>query len=141
MEPHIKLGFEFASELSEQLITISTAILALTISFTRDIPGNIPDRARRSLRAAWIMFGVSIVFGIWHLMALTGNLVVEIAPTGIEKNARLAAAAQSLTFVAATTLSIVYALSRMRRSEERPRSENGESIPETIPNAGNQDEG
>lgn len=62
-------SFEFANEGTRQLLTLSTAILALTITLAKDIPGN-PNL----LAAAWVVFLVSIACGIWTLFALTFEL-------------------------------------------------------------------
>lgn len=112
MTEQIKLAFEFASDLSKQLITLSTAILALTITFTKDILG-VKGKPIHLLLISWIFYLVSIFFGIWSLMALTGTLVPvdnadsnEVTELGF--NVRLPAALQILTFILSTALIIRY---------------------------------
>ena len=72
MDDQVKLAYEFASDLSKQLITLSTAILALTATFTKDLLKT--RRWNLLLVLAWIGYLSSLVFGIMSLMALTGEL-------------------------------------------------------------------
>jgi hypothetical protein len=66
-----KKAFDFASETTKQLITLSTALIALSITFK----GNFNNTEHQSLLLyCWISFFVSVLFGIGTLMALTGTL-------------------------------------------------------------------
>ncbi len=66
-----KKAFDFASETTKQLITLSTALIALSITFK----GNFSNTENQSLLLyCWISFFVSVLFGIATLMALTGTL-------------------------------------------------------------------
>jgi hypothetical protein len=80
MDEQVKLGFEFAKGLSEQLITISTGILALSITFTKDLVDRIPPRGTIFLGISWLLFVISIVCGLDHLSALTGQLAPRDPP-------------------------------------------------------------
>lgn len=125
MDPQIELAFKFASDLSKQLITLSTGILALTITFTKDLLGRVPRKKVWTLKFSWIAYLSSIFCGIWHLMALTGTLV-QITPSNdplsIGWNARLPASLQILTFLFATVLIMYYGVVSLdiskRKSEE-----------------------
>jgi hypothetical protein len=67
-------AFEFAIEVTRQLLTLSAAILAITITLARDITtGDF-----NLLAVAWATFLVSIVCGISALYAL----VIELSPGG-----------------------------------------------------------
>lgn len=120
MEPdfaYTKLAFEFASDLAKQLITLSTAILALSITFQKDIAGKKDLPSIRLLGFGWIGYLLSILLGIWTLMALTGSLAPVDAsppPTGIDSNARLPAGLQILAFTAATILLILHAWTKLK---------------------------
>jgi hypothetical protein len=74
MDEQVKLGFEFAKALGEQLITLSTGILALSITFTKDLVSRVPPRAALVLGFSWLLYVASILCGLDHLMALTGQL-------------------------------------------------------------------
>ncbi len=74
MEESIKKAFDFASDSTKQLITLSTAILALTITFNKDVLHSVGPKAPIILTAAWTVYLLSICFGIATLLALTGIL-------------------------------------------------------------------
>ncbi|HUT31458.1 MAG TPA: hypothetical protein VMX13_16810 [Sedimentisphaerales bacterium] len=77
MNSQTEMAFQFAADLARQLITLSTGILALTITFTKGLCGRVPSDKLWTLKAAWLAYLLTIVFGIFSLMALTGTL----APT------------------------------------------------------------
>ncbi len=64
MDEQIKLAFTFASDLSKQLITLSTGILALTVTFTKDIVRRISAKGAWALAVAWIFYFISIICNI-----------------------------------------------------------------------------
>jgi hypothetical protein len=72
MEENQKKAFDFAADLTKQLITLATAVLAFTVTFAKDNPGG--SYQKWLLVISWIMLLLSIGFGIMTLMALTGNL-------------------------------------------------------------------
>lgn len=76
MKKNMKLkSFDFAESTSKQLITLSTAIVAFTITFGKELFGGIDNGfAFGVLITAWVFFVVSIICGVWTLMALTGSL-------------------------------------------------------------------
>lgn len=74
MEEHQKKAFDFAIDLTKQLITLSTAIITITVTFSKVIIGNISDNNRCVLLFGWIFFLLSIVLGLLTLMGITGNL-------------------------------------------------------------------
>ena len=74
MEENQKKAFDFAADLTKQLITLSTAIITLTVTFSKDIIGRIDSSNRYLLLLSWIVFIISILLGLLTLMALTGNL-------------------------------------------------------------------
>jgi hypothetical protein len=118
----LQLGFEFASELSKQIITLATGILALTITFHKDVLEGRPRRGDRLLATAWIALLLAVSFGIWHLMALTGHLVSPAGASGIGPSARLPAALQVIAFAAGLGLVIAYGALNLfgSRARERP---------------------
>ena len=74
MDENIKMAFTFAADSTKQLIVISTAILAFTITFSKDFLGNRTYLSKRWIVASWIFLLLSILFGIVTLLALTGTL-------------------------------------------------------------------
>lgn len=68
-------AFTFAQDLIKQVISLSSGIIALTITFFKDFVGNsAPHHAKMLLAVSWLFYIGSVFFGIWALMALTGSL-------------------------------------------------------------------
>jgi hypothetical protein len=114
MDGRVQLGFEFAKEIATQLITLSTGLLALTVTFTKDVLKLVPGSQRWWLMGAWVLHLVAIVFGVWALMGLTGTLM-PLTPdeTALEalafgSNVRLPAAFQIISFALGTASMVVY---------------------------------
>jgi hypothetical protein len=74
MEENIKKAFDFYADFTKQLITLSTAIIALSVTFIKDIVGKDNLSCVFLLALIWLLYIVSIIFGIMTLQALTGNL-------------------------------------------------------------------
>lgn len=74
MKENQKKAFDFAADVTKQLITLSTAIITITITFSKDIINFANSSAKNYLLWAWILFIATVFFGIWTLMALTGTL-------------------------------------------------------------------
>ena len=117
MDERRKKAFDFASELTKQLITLSTGILAITITFSRDIIKSpvTPRTAIVMMMLAWGVYLLCIVFGIWTLMALTGELEPKPGttasppePTTKNFNVFLPTLLQIVSFLIATMTVIVF---------------------------------
>ncbi len=123
MDDQIKKAFDFASDSTKQLITLSTAILALTITFHKDVLLNAGSGSPLILTWAWIVYLISICLGIATLLALTGTLdPIKKAQNGSSTasiqgtNIRLLSAFQILSFLAGTSLVVAsgaYAVSSL----------------------------
>jgi hypothetical protein len=74
MDENTKIAFDFARDTTKQLIALATGIIAFTITFSKDFirPLDMADRILASL--CWVMFLLSVLFGLWTLLALTGTL-------------------------------------------------------------------
>ena len=141
MDTQDQMAFEFAADLAKQLITLSTGILVLTITFTKELLKRISSRKLWFLKLAWIGYFLTIVFGIFSLMALTGKLapkevchgseqVSEKTATAAEKtekqepndikcvriprSARNYASVQIIFFLTATILITVYGVTALK---------------------------
>ena len=92
-------AFEFASEAVKQMLVIASSIVAFTVTFAKESTAARP-RAGRNLVLCWILFGASVVFGLWTMYAFAG----ELQPAEPERamifhsNVRLPAILQLLTF-------------------------------------------
>lgn len=74
----IKKSYDFAADLSKQMITLSTAIITLCVAFTDKVFTSEAAQAN-SIWLMWSLgvFVVSISVGVFHLMGLTGQLGKE----------------------------------------------------------------
>jgi hypothetical protein len=102
-------AFSFAQEVAKQLLTLSTAIFTLTLTFLKDAAGPAP-KGKAYLELAWGCYLGSIAFGVLLLMALAGNL--ERAQAGsasiYSRNIKLAAGGQIMLFFAGLVLTLVF---------------------------------
>jgi len=74
MKENQKKAFDFAADTTKQLITISTAIITLTVTFSKDILGSSNNSPKTLLICTWAVFILSIICGVLTLMTLTGTL-------------------------------------------------------------------
>src|SRR5690242_1048270 len=49
-------AFDFAQDVTKQLITLSTGVIALTITFLKDVATKAPSGALDFLHIAWVLF-------------------------------------------------------------------------------------
>lgn len=105
-------GFASANDLAKQLITLATGILALSITFIKDILKNNGQVITRPLKYAWFLFLFSVAFGIMEMMAITGSISEfgsnPTPHTIFDTNVRLPSFLQILTFLSGTIFLIVY---------------------------------
>jgi hypothetical protein len=83
LESRTQKSFDFAIDVTRQLLTLSAAILALTVTIARDITTGDPN----VLAAAWGTFLASMVFGVLAMFAL----MAELRPTEGERDPSVAA--------------------------------------------------
>lgn len=70
-------GLKSAADTTKQIITLSTGVIALTVTFLEKIVQPATQGARLvpwTMFAAWIFFGLTIVVGVMVLGAVTGTL-------------------------------------------------------------------
>jgi hypothetical protein len=112
MDEATKLGFTFAKEVATTLITLSTGLLTLSITFAREVLKSVPKGREHVLKAAWGMHICSMICGVWAVSALTGDLM-PMNPANrtltLGANVRVPATAQVLAFLLGTILlALVY---------------------------------
>ena len=112
MDEQRKKAFDFAQELAKQLITLSTAVIAITLTYSHDFAHRATGHTRQLVILSWFFFLMSILFGLWTLMALTGNLETSAAtntpPSIRTTNVTLPAMLQILSFLIAVLLAILF---------------------------------
>ena len=75
MDRRTEIAFQYAADVTKQIIAISTAILILTITFIKDIlHPELVSCLRYLIVVAWFFYFLTIVFGVLALAALTGTL-------------------------------------------------------------------
>ena len=74
MDDRLAKAFDFSQDAAKQLITLSTAIVALTITFYKDFATGAGQLSKVLVAIGWGFFLLSIVFGVMHLFQLTGAL-------------------------------------------------------------------
>lgn len=132
MNDEAKLAFDFAKTLSQQLITLSTAIIGVTVTFTKELKIGSSGVSKKLIRVSWVLYLISIVCGIWHLMALTGNLAPAEGPPVLDLrglNVRLPAILEVISFLLATVMLILQAVWRQPPSNSLIERYKEEQIP------------
>ena len=128
IDPDPFKAFEFAKEIATELIALSTGIIALTITFSKDFLRSASSGSRRLAVTSWGFFFASLIFGMWTLMALTGNLEpANGAPilSVRRSNVAIPAALQILTFLVGTGITIFYAVRAISEDERTPAKRDG----------------
>jgi hydrogenase-4 membrane subunit HyfE len=108
VDEQVKLAFASVTDLTKQLITLGTAVLTLQASFAKVFFEKAVDKHWQGW-ASWSLLLLSVVAGIWVLMATTGTLAADKAVTGASiyaPNIRLPAFVQVLLFIAGMGMSI-----------------------------------
>jgi len=117
MDDRIKKAFDFASDSTKQLITLSTAIVTLTITFAHNILGDVNGNGKTLLSIAWIIYLISIICGVWTLLALTGTLEPipgDKTPASIRgRNVTLPSILQILSFLIATGVIVLFGITAL----------------------------
>jgi hypothetical protein len=107
-----KKAFDLATEVTKQLLTLSTAVLTVVVTVYRDVLKS-PTSIAVLIVYGLIAMIVSIAFGAWALMAITGALSSKhIATPDLTINRfsiRLPAIGQVVFFVIALGLFVAFA--------------------------------
>lgn len=121
-------AFEFASDTVKQLITLATGVIALTITFSSDFLSSVPDGSKPFLMWGWLAYFISILGGVWTMLALTGTLgrispdgngeedtvkVKDIPASIYGPHIRIPSAIQILLFLVGTILIIIFGINAL----------------------------
>lgn len=107
-------SFEFAADLTKQLITLSTILIAISITFFEKFTNEI---TKWVLISSWILLFLSLIFGVITLMALTGSLGkiqndTELQASNIyKKNITFFSVLQIISFILGVLLLITFSSS------------------------------
>ncbi|MCY1719133.1 hypothetical protein OU798_02185 [Prolixibacteraceae bacterium Z1-6] len=70
-----KKAFDYAAESTKLLITLSTGIITITITFLGDLTSDFAELVTWPLFVSWILFFLSIILGVATMLSLTGTLL------------------------------------------------------------------
>ena len=107
-----KAAFDGARDSTKQVLTLSIAILTLTVTFSDGIvgEGSLTSADKTRLQVAWVCYGVSVLFGVFTLLALAGSVGGKKEEIGInDSNVRIPASVQMLAFVVGTGVFVLFA--------------------------------
>jgi hypothetical protein len=80
MNEHSAFAFSSAIDICKQMIALATGVLALEITFLKDLVPGPSTFSVGLLEASWVFLGLSVFFGLWTLSALTGTCAQESPP-------------------------------------------------------------
>jgi len=113
-------GVALAAALSNHLITLSTGILALSVTFAKDVAKVIERKDIRILSGGWIFYLVTILFALAHISALTGALIpIDMKDSLNLRTARIFGLCQIIAFGIGTSFMIWFGV-RVLRAGRRP---------------------
>ena len=124
MDEQRKQAFEFARDSTKQLITLATGIIALTVTFSKDVFGKPSPFEQLLLVGSWIFFLLSVVMGVCTLLALTGSLepkeepivgtnVATRGPSIRGSNVTIPSIIQILTFLIGLALTVWFGITSL----------------------------
>ncbi len=123
-EVNIIEGYKSIHDLAAQLITLGTAVIALSITFMKDVLKDAANKPTGLLKLSWFSYLLSICFGIWTMMTLTG-MIFKVSTQGVASvqsqpygSTVLPAFLQIVMFVAATVFMILYGAKALRANKQ-----------------------
>ena len=125
LDDRARLAFQFASDVAKQLITISTALIAFSVTFTKELLQK--GAPKQYLFIALATHLLSIVGGVWTLLALTGTLMpaggyTQANAATFDSNIRIAAAFQIALFLMGCGALVVHGVAAIRFKADNPKT-------------------
>jgi hypothetical protein len=109
MDAQLKEAVALAAEISKQLMTLSTGILAVTVTVATNFSKRISVGQLWLLIPSWLSYLFTIIFAMWHLSALTGNLLARPIDLSLS-SARLPALLEVFGFGLGTLFVVLFAI-------------------------------
>ena len=123
-EERNKLAFSLAGDSVKQVLTLSSAMLAFTVTFSTDVTEGATAADERWLWATWALLAVSILAGVVTLLSLVGVLgSPDSTPDVYADGVRKVAGAQMLAFAAALIAAAAFGVFAL--TGEAPKSDSG----------------
>jgi hypothetical protein len=77
-------GLDRAYDTTKQVITLSSSIIAFTVTFAKEFKDSSSHQVPWSLKISWSLYCIAVVLGLWTLMAITGTF--DALDRGAESN-------------------------------------------------------
>ncbi len=105
-------GLKAAHETTKQILTLATGIATLTVTFAKEFkPSGENLHVPITLEVAWLFYAVSVLFGLWTLLAIVGahNLLDQGKGSvdAMASNVRIPALLMIVAFALAFVLTLV----------------------------------
>ncbi|MFE1947294.1 hypothetical protein [Streptomyces massasporeus] len=98
-----------ASETSKHVLTLTTAVVTITISLAKDIVADATSSDLVWLQLAWLAHAISVLTGVGTLLALAGTVSESDDTTSIySTNIRLPAALQMTFFALGLAFVVIF---------------------------------
>jgi hypothetical protein len=125
MEKETEKAFDFAADLTKQLITLAAGIITVTVTFSTDVP----DLSRRWAFAAWLAFLISVISGLVTLMSLTGNLqlsrTTKAEPNIYDTKITWPSRIQVFAFLLGVVLTMAFGYISLKSDTKQPKEPSG----------------
>jgi hypothetical protein len=102
--------FEIAIDVSKTLLTLATAVITLTITFSKDILGSATPDQKHLIAVAWLFFFLSILGGVWLLYAANGSISSATPGSIYNSNTAVPMGVQQVCFVIGLLLTGIFGL-------------------------------
>lgn len=102
MDESFRYAISQIADLTKQLMTLASGLIGLTVTFSKDMVKNANTSALRALKRGWLFMFLSLVAGIWTLMALSGSsasIKNLLQNNSIGYNARIPSLIQIILFL------------------------------------------
>ncbi|MDW3195269.1 MAG: hypothetical protein R8G66_23035 [Cytophagales bacterium] len=118
-----KLLLDNVRNISQQYITLSTGILAISISLIDKVKSTNANQL--FVRIGWIGYMVSILFGIWTLYSITGTVQKGIE---VRSNIIIPQHIQAITFFISTIFIVLYGTQLLNARKKDPIKEGEKTL-------------
>lgn len=111
MDDSLAKAFDFAQETTKQLLTLSTAIITVTVTLIGTELKKVPSGTRTWLEVSWLFYLLCILFCVFTLMSLSGNLERPgegNAPSIYSRGIRFCAILEVVTFLLALVFTVIF---------------------------------
>ncbi len=104
-DERLREAVDSTRDTAKQLITLASSILTVTVTFHRDLSPQAGENPNDVLLVAWVVYAISIGFGVLTLLGLTHELAQSRHDPSLSTwSVRWPPWVQGISFLLATTL-------------------------------------